>query len=80
LEACLNRFIVTEAEILHIERALERLENNEGYTEEEYFNIRARILERKQDLEEDIETVWSKCEETFGRLIKLVHSYGKNRK
>ncbi|WP_147437271.1 hypothetical protein [Ulvibacter antarcticus] len=66
LEACLNRKSYTQAYIVRLQNANDTLNTIAGCTDTEYFNFIGRILDRKQQLEEDMTSTWNRCEEIFG--------------
>ena len=65
LENCYNRHHYTRRYILRLYTTRNDL-NAGNCTEEEKNDIRAEISERIQELEQDIENIWSRCDEVFG--------------
>ena len=69
LEACINRRDLTGDyyEALYNEQgALNNSQEGEGCTADEKSSINSRIDERQRRLAQDIEEVWSQCEDIYG--------------
>ena len=66
LEACLQRRLLTETYLVRLSDAQNRNNTQEGCSSEEKSGFNVRIGDRIQDLEEDMESTWDRCEEVYG--------------
>jgi len=64
LEACSNRKLFTEGYLTRLRNT--QNQTKEGCTGDEISGFYVRIGDRIQDLEEDMESTWNRCEEIFG--------------
>jgi hypothetical protein len=66
LEACLIRKGLTEEYIQSLKNRRGWLNSNGGCTADEKSTLNSRINNRVQELEEDMESTWNRCEEVYG--------------
>ncbi len=65
LEACIQRRNLTIAYIDRLKGAQTSLDANNGCSGDEKLDLNSIIFDRIDDLNEDIESTWSRCEEIF---------------
>ena len=66
LEACLIRKGLTEEYIQSLKNRKSWMNSNGDCTGDEKSTLNARINKRIQELEEDMESTWNRCEEVYG--------------
>ena len=66
LEACLIRKGLTEEYVQSLKNRQSWMNSNGGCTGDEKSTLNSRINNRVQELEEDMESTWNRCEEVYG--------------
>lgn len=66
LEACLIRKGLTEEYIQSLKSRQSWMNSNGGCTRDEKNTLNSRINKRIQELEEDMENIWNRCEDVYG--------------
>ncbi len=66
LENCLNRRFFTQDYLVKLQQTAIDIRSNGGCSEEEKEDLIVRVGDRIQDLEEDMESTWNRCEKVFG--------------